>query len=76
MSRVVAAVLISLGLGIGGSAGAQTAPEMTNQDVVDMVKAKLAEATILAAIRGAKPKFDTSAAACSCSTPKARRGGA
>jgi hypothetical protein len=34
---------------------------MTNQDVVDMLKAKMSESTILMAIRSSPPGFDTSA---------------
>ena len=46
-----------------GRALGQSAPPMTNADVVSLVKAKLAENTILAAVRAAKPAFDTSAGA-------------
>lgn len=43
------------------SAIAESAAPMTNQDVVNMVKAKLPESTIVKAVQAAAPDFDTSA---------------
>lgn len=59
MKILVSALLLSLcwcPLGI-----AVDAKPMTNQDVVNMVRAELPESTMLMAIRAARPEFDTSA---------------
>lgn len=59
MKMFAFAVLLALGwCPIGGAADAKP---MTNQDVINMVRAKLPESTVVMAIRAAEPEFDTSA---------------
>ena len=53
MKTFLFAVLLALSLPL------QAAP-MTNDDVIKMVKGGLGEATVLQAIEGAEPGFDTS----------------
>lgn len=57
MIRIFAAAAIATAL-LAAPAAAQAS--MTNQGVIDLVKAKMNNDTVLAAIRGSKPAFDTS----------------
>ena len=54
-------LVLLLILGLSPLAIAVDAKPMTNQDVINMVRAKLPENTILMAVRAAKPEFDASA---------------
>jgi hypothetical protein len=54
-------LILLLTLGLSPLAIAADAKPMTNQDVINMLRAKLPENTILMAVRAAKPEFDTSA---------------
>lgn len=58
MIRILAVAAVSAAMLAAVPAFAQ-AP-MTNQGVIDLVKAKMNNDTVLAAIRGSKPGFDTS----------------
>ena len=56
--RVLAVLVAVLWMPAGASAESKA---MTNQDVINMVKAKLPEDTVVMAVQAAKPDFDTSA---------------
>jgi hypothetical protein len=58
--RTLAAVVISVGLFVAHDFAVAQAP-MTNQSIIDLVKAKMSNDIILSAIRGSKPEFDLSA---------------
>ncbi len=58
--RLVLAVALCIGFQTVGSAAAAEERPLTNEDVVKMVRAGLAEDTVLAKIQGARSAFDTS----------------
>ena len=60
-TRKVFALALLLTLGWCPLGIAADAKPMTNQDVINMVRAKLPENTVLMAVRAAKPEFDTTA---------------
>lgn len=62
MNRVRLSVLLWLVLS-GLPLGLQAAEDMTNQDIVDLVKSGLSETVIVAAVKGSSSTFDTSATA-------------
>lgn len=61
MKRIVASALLLLALVCIQPAFAADEKPMTNADVINMVRAKLPESTMLLAVRAAQPDFDTSA---------------
>lgn len=61
MIKFLSIVAIAVLLCCAGRASAQTPKPMTNQDVISLVQAKMSDNTIIMAVKGAKPAFDTSA---------------
>jgi len=61
MRQTLRALILILACALLEPAVAEDAKPMTNQDVINMVKAQLPEGTIVTAIQSAKPGFDTSA---------------
>jgi hypothetical protein len=61
MRRVIQFLLLAMLICTVSPSIAADAKPMTNQDVVNMVKAKLPHDTIVMAVKAAKPDFDTSA---------------
>ena len=61
MTRFLCALAICMLTFSGGAALAKGAKPMTNQDVINLVHANVSQNSIILAINGAKPDFDTSA---------------
>jgi hypothetical protein len=59
--RVVCALIAALFLAGGGVTKAQDAKPLTNQDVINLIQAKMSEETVIMAIKSARPGFNTSA---------------
>ena len=59
--QAVLAFFLTMACAICDPAAASDDKPMTNQDVINMVKAQLPESTIVMEIQSAKPAFDTSA---------------
>jgi len=61
MRQTIRVLWIVIACAFLNPAAAEDAKPMTNQDVINMVKAKLPESTVLMAVQAAQPGFDTSA---------------
>ena len=61
MRRIVQLLMVAVMICIAQPSFAVDAKPMTNQDVINMVKAKLPRDTIVMAVKASKPDFDTSA---------------
>lgn len=60
MKRFLCSLLLALPLAVAVAPPAANAAPLTNEDVIKMVQGGLGEATVLQAIEGAEPGFDTS----------------
>ena len=60
MRRLLASLLLAIPLAALGAPPAAAAAPMSNDDVIKMVKGGLGEATVIQAIDGAEPGFNTS----------------
>ena len=61
MRRIVQLLMVAVLICVAQQSGAADAKPMTNQDVINLVKAKLPADTVVMAVKAAKPNFDTSA---------------